>query len=69
MGPDPVTFDFDDYWYDASTVVVGDCYESVTGIITYTFSNWKLEPLVDGIEFCLVPTEETSFGTLKSIYR
>ncbi len=62
---------FDDTWYDASTVVVGDCYNSATGIYFYSFGNFKLEPYVDGIDIvdCSVPTDDVTFDAVKALYR
>lgn len=66
---DPVTIMFDDYWYDADTVLVGDCYQAVTGIVTYSFDAFRVNPKEAGIEFCPVATDDASFGTVKSMYR
>jgi len=60
---------FDDYWYNAATVVLGDCYSSVTGILNFSFGNFKLEVLVAGITPCAVPAEEQSFGAIKALFR
>lgn len=60
---------FDDYWYDAATVALGDCYSSVTGILNYSFGNFKLEALITGITPCAVPVEGQSFGAIKSLFR
>jgi len=60
---------FDDYWYDDTTVMLGDCYDSVTGVIYYAFSSVRMEPLADGIDFCPIAVEEQTFGTLKAQYR
>lgn len=60
---------FDDYWYDASTVMVGDCYSSVTGVMLFSYGIFKLELLENGTTFCAVDTEETNFGSVKSLFR
>jgi len=62
---------FDDYWYDTSLVALGQCYNNATGILGYSFSNFKLYPFADGIPIvnCAVPTENVSFSTLKALYR
>lgn len=62
---------FDDYWYDASTVAVEDCYANATGIWFYGYGIFKLEAYVDGIEMsdCYVATEDVTFGAIKSMYR
>jgi hypothetical protein len=68
---DGLFVDFDDYFYDVSTVLVGDCYNSVTAICDYSFSAYKLQPLVEGIELtdCTVATDELSFEAVKALYR
>jgi len=62
-------FIFDDYWFDDTTVQVGDCYSAVTGVLIYGYGAFKIEALADGIVACPIPTEEASFGTIKSLYR
>jgi len=63
------TFVFDDYWFDDTTVQVGDCYGSVTGVLIFGYGAYKIEPLTDGIVGCVVATDDVSFGTIKSLYR
>ncbi len=62
---------FDDYMFDDSTVVVGDCYNNVTGIIDYSYGDYKLHPLADGVALtdCTVATDEVSFEGIKALYR
>ncbi len=62
---------FDDFWYDAETVVVDECYNNATGVLYYGYGNFKLEAFVDGIEIvdCYVSTDEVTFGTIKALYR
>jgi len=62
---------FDDFWYDFDSVMVNDCYNNATGIYNYSFSAFKLEPFVDGIQLtdCTVATEPVSFGAVKALYR
>lgn len=62
---------FDDYWYDAETVMVDDCYNEATGIWFYGYGAFKLEAYADGIEVvdCYVATDEVSFGAVKALYR
>ena len=62
---------FDDIWYPSDTVVVGDCYDSATGIYFYSYGNFKLEAYEDGIDVvdCSVPTEEVTFDAVKALYR
>lgn len=66
-----MTVNFDDYFYDAETVVVGDCYNSVTAILDYSYGVYKLQPLADGIELtdCTVATDAISFEGVKALYR
>ncbi len=61
----------DDYFFDDSVLAVGDCYQGVTGMWTYSFGAFKMEPLEDGllVEDCAVDNEEASFGSLKAMYR
>lgn len=66
---DGTVFTFDDYWYDDTTVMVGDCYNAVTGTLVYSFGQYKIEPFVDGILACPVDNETSSFGTVKSLFR
>lgn len=66
---DGTEFVFDDYWFDDTTVLLGDCYSSITGILTYSFGAYKIEPLADGIVGCTVDNETASFGTIKSLFR
>lgn len=63
---------FHDYWYDHSSVTVGDCYNNATGIYNYLYTTYfSLEPFVDGLAHtdCTVPTQFRSFGAIKAIYR
>ncbi|MCP4291322.1 MAG: hypothetical protein GY780_05745 [bacterium] len=62
---------FDDYLFDSSTVLVGDCYNSATGILDYSFGEFKLQALEDGVALvdCTVATEEVSFEGIKALYR
>ncbi len=62
---------FDDYFFDESVVMVGDCYNSVTGILDYSYSEWKLHPLADGVELtdCTVATDGISFEGMKALFR
>lgn len=74
FGEWPVTYAegdliFDDFYYDDTTVMEGDCYDSVTGILFYSFGNFKMNPYEAGIEFCPVATDQETFGGLKALYR
>lgn len=61
----------DDYWYDTSTIIVGDSYSQAVGCMTYSFGDFKLEPFENGLGFQEDPvaTDEVSFGQIKSLYR
>lgn len=61
----------DDYFFDAETITVGACYENVVGMWTYSYDEYKINPLEDGIVLvdCTVGAEDTNFGSLKSLYR
>jgi hypothetical protein len=71
MTLDMVELRFDDVFYDFSTIFEGQCHNNATGIWTYTFSNYKLLPFVDGLEVveCGVADESMSMGSVKALYR
>jgi len=62
---------FDDYWYDFLNVEEGQCYNNATGIYTYNYGAFKLEPYVDGIPLvdCAVDVETLSMGSIKAMFR
>ncbi len=62
---------FDDYFYDDTTVLLGQCYNNATGIWEYTWSQFRMEPYVDGYPLvdCVVDNEASSFGSVKSLFR
>jgi hypothetical protein len=62
---------FDDVFYDDSTVMLGDCYNSATVILTYSFGAFKLLAYADGIEVtdCGVDTEDATLSSIKALYR
>ncbi|PIV81211.1 hypothetical protein COW53_05630 [bacterium CG17_big_fil_post_rev_8_21_14_2_50_64_8] len=62
---------FDDYFYDDTTVLLGQCYNNATGIWEYTWSAFRMEPYVDGYPLvdCVVDDQEVSFGDVKSLFR
>jgi len=62
---------FDDIFYDQTTVALGDCYNNATGILHYSYSNFKLEAYVDGIALtdCEVDTEDATLSSVKALYR
>jgi hypothetical protein len=61
----------DDYWYDETTVLVGDCYSCAVGILMYNYGVFKLEPFEGNICVvdCSVGNEEMTFGGVKALYR
>ncbi|MDX2473557.1 MAG: hypothetical protein QNL91_07570 [Candidatus Krumholzibacteria bacterium] len=65
------TLGFDDIFFDGTVLMVGDCYQNVTGMYTYSFGAYKLNPLVDGLvtQDCAVANEDVSFGAVKGMYR
>lgn len=62
---------FDDYWYDFAMVMEGQCYNNATGIYTFGYGAFKLEPFVDGIPIvdCAVGIENVSLSTIKAMFR
>lgn len=65
-----IDIQMDDYWYDDTTVAVCDCYNWATGLWTYSYGAWELNPFADGIEKvdCAVPADPVSFGQVKSLF-
>ncbi len=62
---------FDDYLYDSSTVILDQCYNNATGILDFSYGDFKLQALVDGIMLtdCTVATDEVTFEGVKALYR
>ncbi|MBE0567164.1 MAG: hypothetical protein IH621_14485 [Krumholzibacteria bacterium] len=62
---------FDDYWYDDTQVQLLQCYNNATGILNFSFGNFKLEAFADGIPIvdCAVPAAPVTFSELKALYR
>lgn len=62
---------FDDYWFDDTSVLPGQCYNNATGIWTYAYGLFRLEPFADGIELtdCTVDLEPTTLDGIKALYR
>ncbi len=62
---------FDDYFYDDTTVLKGQCYNNATGIWEYTWGEFRMEPFVDGFPLvdCAVDNDAASFGAVKSLFR
>nr|MBC8425579.1 hypothetical protein [bacterium] len=61
----------DDYWYDDTTVLLGDCYDCAVGIYMYAYGVFRLQPHEDNICVvdCAVANESLSFGQVKALYR
>ncbi len=60
----------DDFWYDASAVEVGDCFQNATGMFTYSFGVYKLEPFAAGLPPCgPVAAQDRTLGAVKGLYR
>ncbi|HRX50011.1 MAG TPA: hypothetical protein P5571_01395 [Candidatus Krumholzibacteria bacterium] len=61
----------DDYWYDDTTVMLGDCYCCASGVLAYSFGAYKLEVFENAICIieCAVSNEDVSFGELKTQFR
>jgi len=61
----------DDYWYDDTTVALGDCYNCATGVLYFSFGAYKLEPFADAICLtdCTVANEDMDFSSLKALFR
>ncbi len=62
---------FDDFFFDPSALLVGDCFNGAIGCLNYSFSEFKLAALVDGLTVvdCTVDTDPVSFDSVKSLYR
>jgi len=57
---------FDDYWYDDTTVMLGDTFSGATGCLAYSFGNFLLE--IFEIETA-VSTDATTLDQVKSLFR
>lgn len=65
---------FDNFWADYPVDELGDflpgaCFLSATGCLNFSFDAYKLAAFVDGLPACPVSAEETSFGSVKSLFR
>jgi hypothetical protein len=62
---------FNDYFYDDTTVELGQCYNSACGVLNYSFGAFKLEAYADGIDVtdCTVPVEGSSLTSIKGLFR
>ncbi len=61
----------DDYFFDSSVLEVGSCYQGATGMWTFSYGEYKLHPLSDGLTVvdCTVGNTNSSFGAVKALYR
>ncbi|MCP4144898.1 MAG: hypothetical protein GY752_06390 [bacterium] len=61
----------DDYFFDETTLAVEMCYDGVTGMLTYNYGEFKMNPFADGLVVgdCVIANEEVSFGSVKALYR
>jgi len=62
---------FDDFWFTTPTEdQIGLCFNYAIGCLNYSFSEYKIAALADGIEFvdCTVPTENTSLTEIKALF-
>ena len=67
-------FLMDNFWADMPVDDLGDflpdaCFLSATGCLNYSYGNFKLAPFEDGLPACPVAAEESSFGSVKSLFR
>lgn len=67
-------FLMDNFWADQPVDELGEflpdaCFLSATGCLNYSYGNFKLAPFVDGLPACPVSAEESSFGSVKSLFR
>jgi hypothetical protein len=61
---------FDNFWYPMPPIEeVGTCFEGATGCLNYSYGAFKLAAFADGLPGCPVGTVETSFGSVKSLFR
>jgi hypothetical protein len=62
---------FDDFWYDTSQVMAGQCYNNALGIWYEVNTTYMHHPYADGLAVvnCTVPTADVSFGSVKALYR
>ncbi len=65
------TIHFDDFWFDETVLDVGICAQNATGMWTYSYGAFKLEPFADGfpIDDCWINNETITFGAIKAMYR
>ncbi|MEN8006141.1 MAG: hypothetical protein ABFS42_03960 [Candidatus Krumholzibacteriota bacterium] len=61
---------FDNFWYPTPLEEdLGACFDGATGCLNYTYSAYKLAAYEDGLPACVVGVEESSFGSVKSLFR
>ena len=61
----------DDYFFDESGLEVEMCYDGVTGVMLYSYGQFKMNPLADGLVIgdCVIANDDVSFGAVKALYR
>jgi hypothetical protein len=61
---------FDDYYFDPSGLLVGDCFDGVEGCLYYSYGAYKLQAFDNlVIGDCSVDTDEVSMDSVKALYR
>ncbi len=61
---------FDNFWFAAlPEEEIGACFSGATGCLNYSYGNYKLAAFEDGLPACPVATVESSFGSVKSLFR
>jgi len=65
---------FDNFWADypvddLGAFLPGACFLSATGCLNYSYGAYKMCAFLDGLPACPVSAEETSFGSVKSLFR
>ncbi len=59
------------YWYDASTVEPGQCYNNALGLFAFHDGAYRLKAFEGGLALtdCTVGDRDLSFGGIKALYR
>ena len=61
---------FDNFWHSMPPIEeLGACFDGATGCLNYSYGNFKLAAFEDGMPACPVGVEESSFGSVKSLFR
>ena len=68
---DGTVIGFDDLWFDESGLNIDDCANWATGMWTYAYGAFKLNPVVDGFPAvnCAVATDEMTMDSVKALFR